>query len=324
MALPNIDQVHVNGPLTNLSVAYMNAADAFVADKVFPRIPVNKKTDTYFVYDRGDMLRDEMQVRAPGSESAGGGFRISDDDYSCKVFSYHVDIDDQTRANYDDPLRPDEDAARYLTEKALIKRERDWATKYFTTGVWTGSSTATDLVAGTDFTAWDDAASTPIEDVKKQKRSVLKKTGVKPNTLVLDVNGFDALTEHPDIVDRIKHTSDRSVDAAIIARLFGLDRILVGEAVYNTAQEGLTTSTDFVFGNDALLVHAAPNPGLQTVSGGYTFVWTADGIATNGQVITSIRVPLIKSDRHEVESNWDHKVVAPLAGAFFANVAAAA
>lgn len=322
--LPNIDQVHVNGPLTNLSIAYMNAADAFVADRVFPRVPVTKKSDTYFTYDRGDMLRDEMQVRAPGSESAGMSARISSDNYNCSVFSLHYDVDDQTRANADDPLSLDTEAARQLTEKALIKRDRDWASKYFTTSTWTGSSTSADLVAGTDFTAWDDAASTPIEDIKKQKRAVLKKTGVKPNTLVLDPNGFDALTEHPDIVDRIKHTSDRSVDAAIIARLFGIERILVAEGVYNTAAEGVTTSTDFIFGNDALLVYSAPNPGLQTVSGGYTFVWNADGVGSNGQVITSIRVPLIKSDRHEIESNWDHKVVAPLTGAFFSNVATAA
>jgi hypothetical protein len=41
---------------------------------VFPNIPVQKKSDRYYTYDRGDFNRDEMEERAPGTESEGSGY----------------------------------------------------------------------------------------------------------------------------------------------------------------------------------------------------------------------------------------------------------
>ena len=34
--------VHIDAPLTNLTVAFVQDATGFIADKVFPRVPVDK------------------------------------------------------------------------------------------------------------------------------------------------------------------------------------------------------------------------------------------------------------------------------------------
>jgi hypothetical protein len=39
---PSIGDVHVNVPLTNISVAYIQDEGAFVADRVFANIPVGR------------------------------------------------------------------------------------------------------------------------------------------------------------------------------------------------------------------------------------------------------------------------------------------
>ena len=49
MPQPTVSQVHVNRPLTNISVAFAQAATSFAAERVFPRIPVAKQSDRYFV-----------------------------------------------------------------------------------------------------------------------------------------------------------------------------------------------------------------------------------------------------------------------------------
>ena len=36
---PSRSDVHVDGPLGNISVAFLQSQDAFVADTVFPNIP---------------------------------------------------------------------------------------------------------------------------------------------------------------------------------------------------------------------------------------------------------------------------------------------
>ncbi len=49
MAQPTASDVHVDAVLTNLSVAYIQEQDAYIATKVFPVIPVDKKSDKYYV-----------------------------------------------------------------------------------------------------------------------------------------------------------------------------------------------------------------------------------------------------------------------------------
>ena len=102
MTNPTINAVHVNTPLTNISVAFMQTATNFIADQVFPNVPVMFRSDRYYTFDRGYFNRDEAKERAPGAESAGSGFTVdSTPTYYARVFAYHHDIADQIRANAD-------------------------------------------------------------------------------------------------------------------------------------------------------------------------------------------------------------------------------
>ena len=116
MPQPTISDVHIDAILTNISVAYMQRAENMIADKVFPVVPVDKKSNKYFKYDKNDWFRDEAQRRAPGTESAGGGYNLSTDTYSADVWAFHKDVDDQTLANADTPLNPLREAAEFVTQ----------------------------------------------------------------------------------------------------------------------------------------------------------------------------------------------------------------
>ena len=62
MPNPTSGDVHVNRPLTNISIAYMQDPKGFVADQIFPNIPVLKQSDRYWRYDRGDFNRNQMRM----------------------------------------------------------------------------------------------------------------------------------------------------------------------------------------------------------------------------------------------------------------------
>ena len=49
--------VHIDQPLTNLTIAYLQNTTGFIADKVFPNVPVSKLTDKYYIYNREDFNR---------------------------------------------------------------------------------------------------------------------------------------------------------------------------------------------------------------------------------------------------------------------------
>jgi hypothetical protein len=315
---PTAGDVHVNTPLTNISIAYLQSAANFVAARVFPNIPVTKQSDLYYTYDRGEFNRDEMEERAPGDESAGGGYKLNADaNYFCRIYAFHKDVPDAIRANADSVLSPDREATEYVTQKGLIKREKLWASKYFATGIWTTETTPANL--------WDTDTSTPIEDVRGANRTILEMTGYEANTLVLGKAVYDALIDHPDIIDRIKYGQTPGnpaiANVEALMKLFELERIFVMKAIENTAAEGATAAHAFIGGKHALLCYSTPTPGIMTPTAGYTFSWTGYlGAGAEGNRISRFRMEALKSDRVEIEMAFDQKMVSADLGAFFLDV----
>lgn len=317
MPQPTRSDVHVNRPLTNISIAFMQDLKNFVAGRVFPSVSVSKQSDVYFKYTQADWFRSDAQKRAPGTESAGSGFGISTDSYSCDVFALHKDIDDQVRDNQDDPIALDRDAAQWLAQQLLLKLEKEWVAEFFTTSVWTGSTTAGDI---TPSTLWSASGSDPVADVDAQKDSMLRKTGYMPNKLVVGPKIHTALRSNAAILDRIKYTQKGVPTEDILASLFGVDEYMVARATENTAKEGATASYSLLYDNDALLCYSAPSPGILKPSAGYTFNWSGFmGSQNSGMRMKSFRMEQLGSDRVEGEMAFDQKLVAADLGVFFLN-----
>src|SRR4051812_303159 len=136
MPSPVQSDLHISAPLTTVSIAYMQGADSFIADKVFRKVPVEKQNDVYWKYSKSDWRRSDVKRRAPGTESAGSGWSNDTDDYRCHVYALHKDVDDQTRANADSNFNLDRDATEFVTGQHLLDRDIKWAATYMVTGVW--------------------------------------------------------------------------------------------------------------------------------------------------------------------------------------------
>ncbi len=331
---PSRGDVHINAPLTNLSIAYLQSATNFVASRVFPNIPVTKQSDAYFVYDRGEFNRDEMKERLPGTESAGGSYDIGDETYYARTRAFHKDIPDQVRSNADSPIQLDREATEYVTHKGLINRESLWASNFFVTAapgdIWSfvldGATARSPNVDPTNDTSnnivfWNDAASTPIEDIRTMKRYVLGSTGFQPNMLTLGRATYDTIIDHPDVVGRMDR--GQTVGPAIankeaLAALFEVDEVLIMDSIRNNAAEGQTADHEFIGGKHALLSYRPSTPGLLTPSAGYTFSWTGYlGAGNDGIRIKRFRREKLSSDRVEIEMSYDQKLISKDLGAFF-------
>jgi len=325
MPQPSINSVHVDAILTNISVAYLQNQDNFIADKVFPVIPVDKKSDKFFTYTKNDWFRDEAQRRAGGTESAGGGYGLSTDSYSADVFAFHKDVDDQTLYNADAPLNPLREATEFVTRRLALRKEIQWNSDFFAGSIWANDY---DGVSGTPSTnevkQWSDyAASDPIDDIEDAKAGILSTTGMEANTLVLGYDVFRTLKNHPDIVDRIKYTSSQTVTADMLAAMFDVPRVIISKAVKATNNEGATAAYSFTSGKKALLCHVAPTPGLLTPSAGYSFSWTGVSGGLGATIGTSqFRMESLKADRIEAEMAFDNKVIASDLGWFWDSIVA--
>ncbi len=307
---PDSSDVHVNTLLTNISVGYRNGV--YVADQVFPLVPVMKQSDLYTVYNKSDWLRDEMVARAPGAEAAEAGWSVDNTaSYYAKSYALKKMIPDEVRDNADQPFDMDRDATVFVTEKALIRREIQMATSANAGSIWTTNTTVG--------VKWSDFAnSDPVNDIKTGARTITQLIARKPNVLVIGQIVLDRLTEHPDFLEKIKYTQIGVVTEDLIARALGLDKVLTCYAIYESANEGATSAILPVWDDDALLLYVPNAPSLFTPAAGYTFYWKP---MTGGgdHYIRKYRVEAKKTDVVEVQSYFDVKVTGADAGVRFAD-----
>lgn len=323
--MPKMQDAHIDRAMTNISVAYLQDASAFIADKVFPIVPVRRQSDVFYVYNKGDFMRDEAQVRGAGTESAGGDYGVAaSDPYHCRKHAFHYDVTEEERANYDEPLNADTDATEFVSQKMLIRREMEWASKFFKTGVWgTEITGAASNPSSGQAIKWNLATSNPILDITNAAVQMASETGYRPNTLVLSPFAFNALKNHEDILDRIKYTQKGIVTTDLLATLFEVQHVYVAWSVVNSAAKGATDSVSFIMGKHALLCYANPSPALRKPSAGYIFAWTGlEGAGAYGNRI--VRLPMdvlgLGTERIEGEIAFDAKKICGDLGVFFKDI----
>jgi hypothetical protein len=314
---PHIQSVHVNRPLTNILTAYMNQRDQFVATSVFPTVAVSKVSDGYYKYDKKMWLRDQTKMRAAGEEAAQVGFTVSTDSYVCQRIAAKTRISDPERANADAPINLETDKTEFIGHTMMLGLERRWATQYWSSGVW-----STDVTGS----SWNNStASNPIAQILDKKEQILQNTGLEPNTLTLGAKCFRYLQLSTSIVDRIKYGqtpgSPAIVNRRTLAALFGVERVIVPQAVHTETNEASTAPTfDFVANpGHALLSYSPPAPGLRVPSAGYTFVWN---VLDNSRGVEGVK--MYRDESHEsdiIEGGFwhDFKVVGADLGVFFVN-----
>ena len=103
--MPNVNEVHIDAALTNLSVGYRNPA--FIADLVASVVPVRKQSDKYFIHDAArEVFRQSDDRRAPGAEASEVNFALSSDNYYAEDHALTSVIPDEERENADPVIQP--------------------------------------------------------------------------------------------------------------------------------------------------------------------------------------------------------------------------
>lgn len=304
--------LHIDQLLTNVSLMYRN--QTYIADQIFPTVPVVKQSNKLVKYDQSHWFRDDAKLRAPGTKSQGGGWTVDTSAlYFCDRFSYRHEIYDEERDNADQPFNLDVEATEFVTDKMQIRREVALATDFFTTGVW-----GTDKAGATDFTKWSDYAnSSPMQDIFGWKDLVEGQIGREPNKLVLGKQVWTQLKWHPDLIDLIKYTQKGQMSQELFAATVEFPSVLVGRAISTVSPEGTAEGSvayTRVWGKNALMVYTPDRPSLMTPSAGYTFIWQR--VPSAQQYIVRYRDMEREADIVEGNTYFDQKATGTTAGLF--------
>lgn len=307
MGQPNARDLIVAGPLANVSVAYKN--QSYIADRVFPMIDNVSPKAKIARYLKGAWFRDEAGIRGPGTRAKRGGYPVDLISLNTKEYAYAKEVTDEDRkavkVSGGLPLAPDQDAIEFCADKIDIRKERRTA-DLILAGTWSG-------VAGEDAGGlWAAGGSnTFILDVETRIETIRANTGFRPNKLVLCGSTLKEIKMESTVLDRIKYTQRGVVTPDLLAALFGLDEVLIGDAIYSTAAEKVDGS-DFTSKNiweknagkgSAFLFYRPDSPGLKKPSSGYQARTAGDN--GQGRRTTTWREAAEHQDVYEVAEETD-------------------
>lgn len=313
---PTGSDIHIDRALSEIAIAYQNTQ--FVADRVFPMVPVDHQSDKFYTWDKGSWLRNSVEKRTPGDTYPEGRMKISSDTYYADIFHLAYPIPDEDVKNQDDVIELEQTGAEWLAHQFMLNREIQVATDMFAGSIWDD-----DLTGGTDFVQWDDYEnSNPVTDIDTYSQNIEIDTGTTLNTLVMGRQVFDKLKEHPVLLDKFKYTGAGILSVDQIAEALGVETLLIGRATQETSAEEASTATRaYVWGKHAVLLYVPASPGKRVPAAGYTFVWNIDG---NGLDISISNIREDNRDRNLLKSKhaFDVKVTGADLGARFGSAVA--
>ncbi len=274
MAQPDVKSLITRGPLPNVSIAYHNTD--YIGDRVYPIIDKVSARAQIAKYYKGDFYRNEARVRAPGDQASRGGFRMEMVDINTVEIAKAREVNDEDVRDALDmgapPIQPASDGVEWASQMVDLRKEIDIAASIFA-GTWSGVSGGEDAEG-----LWAPSGSnTFIVDVNSKIEYIRINTGFKPNVLMIDGTTMNGLLMEATLIDRIKYVEKSIISTNLIAALFQLDEVLIGDAIKNTALEK-SDEDSFTGANiweknagkgSAFLYYRPKRPGLKTVSAGY-------------------------------------------------------
>lgn len=278
---PAVGPVHQNVPLQNLIVGYGDFG--FIADQVFPVLPVVNESDDYYEFKKSSWFRREESLIPDRSFAREVNFEYTTGTYRAQRYGYQASISARERNNADSQLRLEQ------TKLTLIKRLLMMDTEIRVAQALTKTATSGVTLAGTDQFNNAFFVSTPavIEariDVAKEAVRIAT-GGFEPNVIVIPAAVAKIIKRDAAIRDLIKYTTNALVNGDLPDTLWGM-KVYIPGSIYTTTPEGTAegsvTYTD-IWGKDIRLMYVAP-PGtadFMTPSVGYQMRLSDDNYAVS-------------------------------------------
>jgi hypothetical protein len=257
----------VDPVLTTIAQGYTNSA--FIADSLFPTIKVSKLKGKFPAFGKDAFINRTLD-RALRAQSN----RISPMDISYVNFET-IERDIETSFDY---LEEEESAAFFKYEQILAKNLMDIM-------LVTKEKEAADLVQNVNnfsssqklvipsdsyFDVYTNSAD-PVAIIRTSMAKVRTKIGRYPNTMVMGDKTYQALINHPKLLEKIKYSGIAKAGLPILCELFDIPEIKVGLSVYSNDAETIND----IWGDNIIIAYVDNNePNKRSEfnpSFGYTF-----------------------------------------------------
>jgi hypothetical protein len=235
----------VDVPLTNAARGYQNAQ--LVYPTLFPVVPVDQRGGKIITFGK-ESFRIYNTGRSPGQNTKRIQIGYLGSPFVLEQHSLEgvlpMEIKDEAESATPGIQLA---AGTVATVQDIIQLRTEYAAAALATNLANYGASNKIALSGTD--KWTDPASKPSKDIETGKDAIRAQTGRRPNKAVISAKVFAALKNNPSIIDRIKYTGRDAVTVELLAALWGLAQVVVGDAIYEAADGTLTD----VWGSDVVL-----------------------------------------------------------------------
>jgi len=306
-----VDYATYATPRADLARAFMEYAPegaTFIADAILPPVMVSTKTGTYTKITRESILK-----RANAKRQMESGYnRISivgeDATWACEERGLEYPVGDDVRAMYKNDFDVDMIGVKHLRHKLLL--EREYAVKSLIQATTYTSGGAT-LYTDVSSAPWDAVDSDAIGHVADASEIIRTNSGVQPDTLVISRAVLANLLSNTALVARFPGAAAITQELLMqnMAAVFGLTKLVVGNVVYDTTEEGVASTLSDLWTDDYAFICKTANPGdpIDVPSVGRTFVWMED--SSIDLVYETYREEQIRSTIHRARQHVDEVLI---------------
>lgn len=304
------------------AIAYEYAIDAanrgFIGLELLPIFDVPEQSAEYPVIPIESLIKLQDTSRAPRAGYNRSDYQFKTGMYSCVENGWEELVDDAEAALYRRYFDAEEVATRRAVDILLRGQEARIAAMLLNTG----NITATSDIS----TAWNSSANcTPHADVSAAKDAMRAASGLKPNVIAMSYKIFVTVMRSAEIKTAFRYTNPIEIGGEeaqklLLAQYFGVGKILVGDAIKDSAKKGAAPTIADIWDDEYILLAKVSDGGndLREPCLGRTFLWTGD--SPQNLVTEQYREEASRSNIYRVRQNTAEAFIFKGAGYLLGNI----
>jgi len=299
-------------PRDDLGVAFHEfdpSLTGLVATRILPIKGVAKKAATMSVIVRENMKRADTKL---SNGSAYNRINLTAEDlaYTTVKYGLEIQLTDDDRENYANDYDAELESVQSLKKRFYNELEIEVAAAVFNTTTFTGAALYTDNSGA----PWSTVGSAVIAQVQAAIEKVENNTGVTPDALIINKQALYSLTKNTEIIARFPGAMaiTRQMIEANLAAIFGLDELIVGGGIYDSAKQGQDFSASKIWSNMYATVAKIQKGSTKTEPGlGRTIIWEGISGADEVQPVLQYREEQTDSDVFKIKQYSEPKIFDP-------------
>jgi len=250
--------------LTQASSMYIPVG--YISEMLLPSIGVEQSTGKLAKYGNSHLRIENSLKGGRGKYRRVESITRSTDSYEIEGHGLEGLVTKDDYRNVNAPYKAEEDETLGLSTHLWLGKEKSLADALGDTSILTQNTTLSGASQLSDYLNSD-----PLDDFDTARLAVRDGCGMLPDTAVMSYPVYSKLRYHPQILDSLGFKDNRPGGLSIqeLADAMDVKRILIGEAMYNSANEGQSDSLADVWGKNIIFSVSPERAMVRQVSLGY-------------------------------------------------------